>query len=105
MRNRRTSSKARNKSKRTKPGLLSVICILGLALVVLGYTFAQRGAACDKQALREYVVQPGDTLWGIAKDHISQQHDIRVFVKRLQVVNNLSGPIIQPGQSLLLPTP
>ncbi len=41
-------------------------------------------------------VQPGDTLYGLAKQH-------RVSISELMSANNLQGPLIKPGQQLVLP--
>ena len=43
------------------------------------------------------VVQPGDTLHGIAR-----RHNLSVY--GFETVNNLAGPQIYPGQKLFLPT-
>ncbi len=88
-----------------KHKLLSIAGALCLALFLLGYVFAQHGAAAGNQARSTYVVQPGDTLWAIAKAHTTAQDDPRVFVHRLKKLNKLDSPLIQPGQCLLLPTP
>lgn len=98
-----SANKAKHRVARRK--LLSIAGVLCLVLFLLGYAFAQHGAAAASQAAPTYVVQPGDTLWGIAKAHSTPQHDVRVLVHRLQKLNKLASPIIQPGQCLLLPTP
>jgi LysM repeat protein len=45
---------------------------------------------------RTYVVQPGDSLWGIAKKH-------GVKVDQIRAANALPGDVIKPGQSLAIP--
>jgi len=46
----------------------------------------------------EYVVQPGDTLWGIAKKHEG------ISVWKIKSLNNLASDKIQPGTKIILPT-
>lgn len=43
-------------------------------------------------------VQPGDTLYGLSRRH-------SVSLSELMAVNNLSKPMIKPGQKLVLPVP
>ena len=85
--------------------LASVMGVFFLALFILGYTFAQHGAAAGNQARLTYVVQPGDSLWSIARQHSTPKQDVRLVVYRLQQINKLASPIIQPGQCLVIPTP
>lgn len=88
-------------------GRISMFTVLVFCLVLflLGYFFAAHSSASKTEVLVEYIVQPGDTLWAIAKAHTSVEDDVRVFIRRLQSVNKLNNPVIQPGQCLLLPTP
>lgn len=44
-----------------------------------------------------YEVRPGDTLWDIARAH-------DLTVDRLEAANQLAGPRILPGQTLIIPT-
>lgn len=82
---------------------LIISCLL---LFLLGYTFAQQSAAADtSQNTPSYVVQPGDSLWSIARAHSTPQQDIRQLVYRMQKMNRLTSAILQPGQVLLLPKP
>jgi nucleoid-associated protein YgaU len=48
------------------------------------------------------VVQPGDTVWGIAAS-ISGDDDIRAVVDEIQQLNHLHGAPLVPGQALRLP--
>ncbi len=92
----------KNKRKQ-QPRLLFALGAFCLTLFLIGYAFAQHSSAADSQPTPTYVVQPGDTLWSIAKAHGSPQHDIRAIVYRIQKLNDLESPIIRPGQCLLLP--
>lgn len=49
------------------------------------------------------VVQPGDTLWGIATE-AAPKADPRVTVQRIIDLNKLSSTQLQAGQSLSLPS-
>lgn len=49
------------------------------------------------------VVQPGDTVWSIAKKSIKKGQDIREAVYHIRRENNLQSLIIVPGQSLSVP--
>lgn len=48
------------------------------------------------------VVQPGETLWGIASSHYPQS-DPRAAISSIEAANHLDGPDITPGERLLLP--
>lgn len=48
------------------------------------------------------IVQEGDTLWEIARKH-NPGMDIRKYIYLIEKRNNLSSPLIHPGQQLVLP--
>ncbi|WP_165966823.1 LysM domain-containing protein [Actinomadura sp. 7K507] len=53
---------------------------------------------------RTVVVEPGDTLWGIAVD-ADPGADPRVVVQRILDLNSMGGdPTVRPGQELRLPS-
>ncbi len=52
---------------------------------------------------RTIIVQAGDTLWTIARDHKPEQMKIRVYLEQLKSVNGLEGSIIHEGMQLTLP--
>lgn len=99
MRYRRQGGKRRPQSR-----LVLLVGAFCLALFVVGFAFALHSSAAGDQPAPTYVVQPGDTLWSIAKAYSSLQDDIRLIVYRIQKLNGLASPIIQPGQCLLLPS-
>jgi LysM repeat protein len=65
------------------------------------------GLAQDDGGLRlaggvSTVVQPGDTLWSIARS-VAGEADVRDVVDEIQRLNDLEGTTLVPGQVLELP--
>lgn len=93
-----------------------VVLIVTVALALLGGLWltagrgALAGAAGDKagpasasaSARESVVVGHHDTLWEIAS-RARPDVDPRITVRRIIDLNSLPGPIVQPGQRLLLP--
>jgi hypothetical protein len=48
-------------------------------------------------------VSYGDTIWDIARDHLSEGMDLRDAVHIIMSVNNISAEELQPGQTLKIP--
>jgi nucleoid-associated protein YgaU len=74
--------------------LVAIACVsVGLAKVAHGDT---------PQVNASVVVQPGDTLWGIAAARYPQD-DTRVRVDEIERLNGLKSPQIEVGELLQLP--
>lgn len=45
----------------------------------------------------------GDTIWDIAREHLSSDMDLRESVHIIMTVNDISAEELQPGQTLKIP--
>ncbi len=110
LRDRRATPAATTASpaRLTRRGRVVVVLVLA-ALTLLAFSL---GRATTSDATRggpvaprpTTVVQPGDTLWSIAR-RIEPGVDPRRTVERLSSLNDLGGRPIQAGQRLTLPYP
>jgi hypothetical protein len=86
------------------------VVVLGLTLVLMfgaGLAFGSHADGADSRSAvapvrRTMVVQPGQTLWGIARS-IEPAADPRWTVERLIEINALPGAEIEAGRTLVLP--
>lgn len=62
--------------------------------------FAQ--SADTGMAYTTVVVEPGDTLWDLAKEYSSSK-DLRRYIKKIEEVNNLKDSTIYEGDILKMP--
>jgi hypothetical protein len=81
---------------------LGKMAALVLALLVSGVVTAAGASAVrpHDQAWRCVIVQPGDTLWDLARGAGS---DVRSVIHEIADENGLSSPSIQPGSALWIP--
>jgi nucleoid-associated protein YgaU len=81
---------------------LLVVTLLTVAFS-LGRVSSEATGAATAPARRTIVVQPGQTLWEIARV-ADPQADPREVVRRIEEINDLRGAAaVRPGQQLLLP--
>lgn len=82
-----------------------MIMALCLVIVAIGAAlYVGKTAAYAVESHETYVVEKGDTLWAIAINYAPRSMDVRDYVYRLRVVNNLTASAtIHPGQELALP--
>ncbi len=82
--------------------LLTLVSLLlaAFSLGRVGSQAAPRGA--ERAELRQTVVQPGESLWAIAK-RVAPGHDPRAVIDQLAELNDLQGRAVQAGQALVVP--
>lgn len=89
---------------RTVVVLMALLAALVLSLASHNVS-SQAGDGPAVPATTTVVVQPGQTLWSVARG-LSRDVDIRETVARIQELNNLSGTAagtVRPGQALVVP--
>lgn len=59
------------------------------------------GAQSEQPMVRTITVQPGDTLWGIAKD-VAPGEDPREVIAEIERLNSV-GTVLQAGDELVVP--
>jgi nucleoid-associated protein YgaU len=80
--------------------LLVAIVLAMLAVSRVATVLGGAPASVPGHRVDTYVVQPGDTLWGIAR-RVQPDGDVRSLVTRLVRANG--GPDLTVGQQLTLP--
>ena len=79
---------------------------LCLLLAAICMVFLMIGGSADAEGptpVVEYVVAPGDTLWGIASIRMEPGGDVRRLVSDIVELSGVENGLIIPGQILLLP--
>ena len=106
---RRPSSRTATPVRLTARGrrLARTAVVLLALLTVLAFGFAGRmpataGDSAPLVATTTVVVQPGETMWGIAQS-VAPNDDVRVTIERITSLNNLESTSVIPGQKLIVP--
>jgi len=80
---------------------LVIALTLVAALLGLGASAVKAGQQGPSKPVWSHVVAPGETLWDLSRS-AAPSKDPRETVDRLIEANHLRGPIIVPGQRLVL---
>lgn len=87
-----------------RTGVVVLALLVVLAVSLLGRTPAGAGSDAAVPATVQVIVQPGDSLWSIAKA-AAPGDDVRATIERIATLNNLDSKSVVPGQTLVVPAP
>ena len=89
-----------------RTAVVALALLLALTIGILGRGApVQAGDAPAQVATSTVIVQPGQSLWDVARG-LSLDADLRETVARIQELNGLSGgagSTVRPGQELIVP--
>ena len=91
---------------RTRVRWARVIALLATILLVLGLAGRALGGSSqpDEAAPRPHVlVEPGETLWSIARGRVGPEADPRPYIQEVRELNALETSELRVGQRLELP--
>lgn len=80
--------------------LIAMLLTVTAMNTILGFNNAE-GQTKDLYTIVE--VTYGDTIWDIAREHLSDDMDLRDAVHMIMSINNITAEELQPGQSLKIP--
>lgn len=89
----------KKRKKRTHIRWNRVIAVAMIPVVLAGIYFAVAQEPIQYEDTT-VLVQEGDTLWGIAKDAVGEEVDVRDVVRHIILNNNLKDGVIHPGMHL-----
>lgn len=80
----------------------ALLSVFALSLIVIGYMFLKSTSIPENYPTTSHIVQPNETLWGIAKKHYPDGHTGEM-VFEIRKFNKLTHANIIPGQVLKIP--
>jgi nucleoid-associated protein YgaU len=92
-------SRTRVRSRRIAAAALAAVAISALA----GSAWAGGHPDSARDRVVRYTVRPGDTLWAIARQVYGSEADPRPLVEQIARLNSITGAVITPGESILVP--
>ena len=89
----------------TKRGRRVVALLVLLPLAAILWFSAGKGAVAQGTAptTKTVVVQPGQSLWGIAQD-VAPKADPRETIYKIKQLNHFADSSLSPGQAVIVPT-
>lgn len=89
----------KRRKKRTRIRWDRVIAVAMIPVVLAGIYFAVAQEPIQYEDTT-VIVQEGDTLWGIAKEAVGEEVDVRDVIRHMILNNNLKDGVIHPGMTL-----
>lgn len=109
--NRSKSLKKRKytRNRRRVQLLIMMVCFLICIGTVMHISATKIGAESDISKItykyyKSYYVEDGDTLWSIAKAHISDEYpDVDAYITEVKNINGLYGNDLKQGSHICIP--
>ena len=101
-----TAAPALRLTRRGRTVLVLLLAALLLTAFSLGHQDTQAASVAHEgtgPVLEQTTVQPGESLWALAK-RIAPENDPREVIAQIRRLNDLESSELQVGQHLLLPT-
>lgn len=93
----------KKKQKRYRPMDKRAVAVILIALLLtMGLTMYTPPDVRYDETIT-LTVQPGDTLWDLAKPYNKEGFDIRSYISMIMELNHLANQPLQPGQTILVP--
>ncbi len=89
-----------NKISKIKPS--KYIIVFALIIVLMFIAISSQGSKPIEY--RSITIQKGDTLWSIVKSYQLNEIDPRKMISQIKRVNGLKNAILQPGQTINIPS-
>ena len=89
--------KRRKKRTHIRWDRVIAVAMIPVVLAVIYFAVAQEPIQYEDTTV---IVQEGDTLWGIAKEAVGEEVDVRDVIRHMILNNNLKDWVIHPGMTL-----
>lgn len=100
----RQSRKRRAQKRRIRRAVLVLAAALTLWLALTGFSRVSVTKAPVYRYYTAVTVRCNDTLWGIARQHLTEEYSsVKAYMKDIMEVNGMKTDAIYYGQKLILP--
>lgn len=77
---------------------------LAISTLFFGLFESYKSYGASEVENEEYLVQSGDTVWGIANKRAkSQKKDVRDLVREIYILNDIDAKSLKSGEIILIP--